>query len=160
MVLTTSDHKVDWSVIQSTKKDYQDIVLGIDIGGQWKIITSTGKQFRGTRLDILITDLLLFCQGNKYLYLAIENPRLISQKNKHTKAMLTAIQDISRSYPIDIILVDPMKTSKICHRCHSEAKQSRTTYNTFECTYCNLKVSSDYNAAVNIRERAIQILTA
>lgn len=134
-------------------------VLGIDIGGKYKIICSTGKQFRDTSPENLAISLMLYCETNHYKYIGIENIDLLSANNTDTRKLLTVIERVSRQYHTKIIRVDPMKTSKICHRCHTEANKSRTTNNVFFCIFCNLKVSSDYNASINIRQRAIDCIS-
>ena len=133
-------------------------VLGVDIGGKWRLIVSTGKHFKGNDIHILSTELLEFCKDNNYIYLGVENPDLLSEGNSNTYKALTSIETVSRQYDTKIVRVDPMLTSRICHRCHLIAKRTKCVFNVFVCAYCNLTVDSDYNASVNIKERAIQAL--
>ena len=144
-------HKQSTDILDTT-------VLGVDVGGKWKFVVSTGRHFQGNDTCMLSIELLEFCKDNDYVYLGIENPDLLSERNRNTHKALISIESISRQYNTNIIRVDPMMTSRICHRCHLIAKRAKRVFNVFICEYCNLTVDSDYNASMNIKERAIQTL--
>ena len=144
-------HKQSTDILDTT-------VLGVDVGGKYRFIVSNGKHFQGNDIYILSVELLKFCEDNNYIYLGIENPGLLSKRNRNTYKALTVIETVSRKYKTNTIRVDPMLTSRICHRCHSISKKTKRIFNVFVCEYCNLTVDSDYNASMNIRQRAIQTL--
>lgn len=56
---------------------------------------------------------------------------------------------------IPIIPVDPRNTSRRCSECGHCAKGNRKNRNNFECKHCGFKLPADWNAARNIRDRAI-----
>ena len=145
-------------MVVETCNNLSEVVLGIDIGRKWRVVTSTGKYFQGTDINKVATDLLLYCQGNNFIYLALEHPGMISECNANTKNGLKHIYKTTSVYNISPILVDPMKTSQTCHRCHSIETTRRVLYHRFRCYFCNLNISSDYNAAMNIKNRAIQYI--
>ncbi|WP_436910228.1 RNA-guided endonuclease InsQ/TnpB family protein [Halosimplex marinum] len=59
---------------------------------------------------------------------------------------------------IDVILVDPRNTSRMCSRtdCAHVDSANRSTRDTFQCQECGYEVHADYNAAKNIGLRAVR----
>ena len=53
---------------------------------------------------------------------------------------------------INIEFVDPMYTSQICSGCQNQNKESRDK-GIYRCSVCKLKIHSDINAAINIKNR-------
>ena len=56
---------------------------------------------------------------------------------------------------ITIVAVNPQNTSQQCSECGHTEKSNRVSQSEFICKNCNLHISADYNAALNIRGRAI-----
>lgn len=55
---------------------------------------------------------------------------------------------------VNIFIVDPRNTSKICNNCgHLNNPKTSKTY---RCKYCRSVVDRDYNASLNIRDRAFK----
>lgn len=54
---------------------------------------------------------------------------------------------------IPFVEVDPAYTSKACPNCHNIDNENRK-FKSFECTVCNHKSDADYNASINITNRA------
>jgi IS605 OrfB family transposase len=57
---------------------------------------------------------------------------------------------------IEIKFVDPMYTSQICSGCQNQNKESRNK-GMYRCDQCKLKIHSDINAAINIKNRFLLI---
>jgi IS605 OrfB family transposase len=55
---------------------------------------------------------------------------------------------------IRLITVDPRNTLRRCHECGHCDKANRRTQENFECQSCGHRSLADFNAALNIRERA------
>lgn len=56
---------------------------------------------------------------------------------------------------VPIVFVDPRYTSQMCSRCGYVSKSNRPNQSTFSCRSCGFSAHADYNAALNIRSRAI-----
>jgi putative transposase len=56
---------------------------------------------------------------------------------------------------IPILPVDPRNTSRTCSECGHCERANRRTRDDFECCHCGFKLPADWNAARNIRDRAI-----
>ena len=56
-----------------------------------------------------------------------------------------------------VVLVDPAYTSRTCHRCGCTDKRNRPNQATFSCVSCFHTAPADYNASLNIRDRAAVI---
>lgn len=56
---------------------------------------------------------------------------------------------------VPVILVDPKYTSQQCSNCGHTEKANRISQAEFVCKNCDLHILADYNAALNIRGRAI-----
>lgn len=61
----------------------------------------------------------------------------------------------ARREGVDVILVDPLNTSRECSRCHYVDKKNRRTQADFLCISCGNSLPADFNAALNIRARAL-----
>lgn len=60
----------------------------------------------------------------------------------------------TNKYGGKLILVNPSFTSQECNKCGYTHKNNRKNQATFECLRCNNNINADYNAALNIRNRA------
>jgi IS605 OrfB family transposase len=56
---------------------------------------------------------------------------------------------------IPVVLINPKNTSRECSKCGHCEKANRVSQNEFICKNCDLHISADFNAALNIRGRAI-----
>lgn len=56
---------------------------------------------------------------------------------------------------VEVQLVDPRNTSKVCNKCGNIDKNNRKNQSHFECTCCGYVANADINAAMNIRGRAV-----
>ena len=56
---------------------------------------------------------------------------------------------------IPMIPVDPRNTSRTCSECGHCEKANRKTRDEFACRHCGFNLPADWNAARNIRDRAI-----
>lgn len=56
---------------------------------------------------------------------------------------------------VPVLLVDPRNTSRACSACGCIDKANRKSQASFLCVACGHSANADYNAAVNIRSRAI-----
>ena len=63
----------------------------------------------------------------------------------HYKAALAGVM---------VVLVDPAYTSQACNRCGCVDKRNRPNQSTFSCVSCFHQAPADYNASLNIRDRA------
>ena len=55
---------------------------------------------------------------------------------------------------VKIISVDPKNTSRECSKCHFVSKSNRKSQSEFVCGQCGFSENADFNASLNIRERA------
>ena len=55
---------------------------------------------------------------------------------------------------VPVVLVDPRNTSKGCSQCGHVAKTNRPSQARFSCKACRYTTHADFNAAINIRNRA------
>lgn len=55
---------------------------------------------------------------------------------------------------IKVVLVNPRYTSQECSKCGHTEKANRVSQSKFVCKQCDLHISADINAAINIRGRA------
>ncbi len=56
---------------------------------------------------------------------------------------------------VSVVLVDPRNTSRTCHRCGHCEKANRRSQADFQCRACGFVVNADWNAAVNIAQKAV-----
>jgi putative transposase len=56
---------------------------------------------------------------------------------------------------VPVVLVDPKHTSQQCSACGHVAKGNRQTQARFSCQQCGYHTNADFNAALNIRSRAL-----
>jgi IS605 OrfB family transposase len=56
---------------------------------------------------------------------------------------------------VPVFLVDPKHTSQECSCCHHVARANRRSQAVFSCRRCAYTVNADFNAAMNIRCRAL-----
>ena len=56
---------------------------------------------------------------------------------------------------VRVVAVGPHNTSRECHQCHYTDKKNRQSRDKFSCQSCGLTMNADYNAARNIRARAL-----
>lgn len=56
---------------------------------------------------------------------------------------------------VPIVLIDPHYTSQECSQCGYVSRSNRPDQSTFSCKSCGFSANADYNAALNIRGRAI-----
>ena len=55
---------------------------------------------------------------------------------------------------VPVVLVDPRHTSQGCNQCGHVAKSNRRSQAVFSCQQCGYTTNADFNAALNIRNRA------
>jgi putative transposase len=60
---------------------------------------------------------------------------------------------------VPVFFVDPKYTSQTCSACGHCEKASRKSQSEFECVKCNHSLNADFNAALNIRGKAIVTVT-
>nr|WP_238530541.1 transposase [Oscillochloris trichoides] len=58
---------------------------------------------------------------------------------------------------VTVRVIDPAYTSQTCHACGHRARANRRSQAEFCCVQCGHRAPADYNAALNIRERAAVI---
>ena len=68
-------------------------------------------------------------------------------------AFRTKIEEKTKKFGGQFILIDPKYTSQKCSNCGTIDKESRLTQAKFVCTSCGYEANADVNAAVNIREK-------
>ena len=56
---------------------------------------------------------------------------------------------------VPVVLVDPKHTSQRCHVCGYVARSNRQSQARFSCKQCGYTTNADFNAALNIRHRAL-----
>jgi IS605 OrfB family transposase len=61
----------------------------------------------------------------------------------------------SRLAGIPVVLVDPKHTSQKCSACGHISRSNRRTQALFSCRACGFEANADFNAALNIRSRAL-----
>jgi len=61
----------------------------------------------------------------------------------------------AKLHGVHVILVDPRNTSRACSACGCIDKANRKSQASFLCVACGHSANADYNAALNIRSRAI-----
>jgi IS605 OrfB family transposase len=61
----------------------------------------------------------------------------------------------ARRHGVAVIQVDPRNTSRECSRCGHTEKSNRQTQEKFLCKSCGFVATADFNAALNIRARAV-----
>ena len=57
---------------------------------------------------------------------------------------------------VPVVVVDPRYTSQMCSNCGHTAKNNRSSQSQFTCRSCGFDAHADYNAALNIKNRATQ----
>jgi IS605 OrfB family transposase len=67
----------------------------------------------------------------------------------------TFVEYKARLAGVPVILVDPRHTSQECSCCHHVARDNRRSQAVFSCRRCGYTVNADFNAAMNIRCRAL-----
>lgn len=82
-----------------------------------------------------------------------------SQRNKISgwafAQLRTFIQYKAKLHGVEVVAVDPRNTSRECSCCGCVDKRSRRSQSEFVCVSCGLQLNADYNAARNIRKRAL-----
>lgn len=82
-----------------------------------------------------------------------------SQRNKISgwafAQLRTFIQYKAKLHGVEVVVVDPRNTSRECSGCGCVDKRSRRSQSEFVCVSCGLQLNADYNAARNIRKRAL-----
>jgi len=63
----------------------------------------------------------------------------------------------ARMAGVNVRMIDPAYTSQECHECGHTARANRRSQAQFCCVKCGHRAPADYNAALNIRERAAVI---
>lgn len=63
----------------------------------------------------------------------------------------------ARLQGVKVIKVDPRNTSRECSQCHHVDKKNRQSQDKFLCQSCGHTANADFNAALNIRARAMSI---
>ena len=58
-----------------------------------------------------------------------------------------------------LVKIDPRNTSRTCSQCGFVSKQNRLTQSQFKCVKCGFEANADLNAAVNIKNRFLSLLT-
>ena len=58
-----------------------------------------------------------------------------------------------------LVKIDPRNTSITCSQCGFVSKQNRLTQSQFKCVKCGFEANADLNAAVNIKNRFLSLLT-
>ncbi len=56
---------------------------------------------------------------------------------------------------VPVVLVDPKHTSQQCHVCGDVSRSNRRSQALFSCRQCGYHTNADFNAALNIRSRAL-----
>ncbi|HEY5867612.1 MAG TPA: transposase [Candidatus Tectomicrobia bacterium] len=67
----------------------------------------------------------------------------------------TFIEYKARLSGVPVALVDPRHTSQMCSCCHHVARANRRAQAVFSCRRCGYSVNADFNAALNLRFRAL-----
>jgi IS605 OrfB family transposase len=65
------------------------------------------------------------------------------------------IQYKAKLHGVEVVAVDPRNTSRECSGCGCVDKRNRRSQAEFVCVSCGLRINADYNAALNIRKRAL-----
>lgn len=55
---------------------------------------------------------------------------------------------------VKVIAVDPKNTSRKCSKCSHISKSNRKSQSKFQCQNCGFTANADFNASLNIKERA------
>lgn len=58
---------------------------------------------------------------------------------------------------IPVVWIDPRKTSQTCSRCGHATRANRPDQSHFRCVSCGYQVNSDFNAAVNISRKGLNV---
>jgi putative transposase len=70
----------------------------------------------------------------------------------------TFVQYKAKRAGVPVCFVDPRNTSRQCSACGCIDKKNRTNQATFLCISCGHSSLADFNAAINIRSRALMAL--
>ena len=60
---------------------------------------------------------------------------------------------------IKVLEINERDTSNTCFNCHTKDKQARKTQGLFQCGNCSIRTNADYNGAMNILQRGVEILS-
>lgn len=86
----------------------------------------------------------------------MKNPKLarsISQAMFYT--WKTMLEYKCKFYGRNLILIDPRNTSQVCSSCNTKRNEKLKLNNKiFDCRSCGLEIDRDYNAAINILNKA------
>lgn len=58
-----------------------------------------------------------------------------------------------------IVMVDPKYTSQTCSKCNHTHKNNRKSQTSFICEQCNYSINADINAAINIKNKGLLLIT-
>jgi putative transposase len=67
----------------------------------------------------------------------------------------TFVEYKADSAGVAIVFVDPAYTSQTCNRCGQRDPANRKSQAGFRCTHCGYSTNADFNAALNLRAKAI-----
>lgn len=118
--------------------------------------------------------------SRRIVNMAIKNKRTIAVENlsgirerihgtKKTRRMLhswsfrqllTFIEYKARLAGLPSVSVDPRETSRICPKCHYVARNNRKSQERFRCNKCLYESNADRIAAMNIAQRATELLAS
>ena len=154
----------------------REIVLGVDVGIRYFIVTSALegfgdetfhsalKKYEETKYwiaeQVLRGSIRIISIAQKYIAnvivfedLKIDRLNIDENEKMVLKALINQIKEDSKKFKIKIDFVNPMNTSHICSNCGYFF--GIRTYENFYCPKCGFEENSDLNAAKNIGIRYI-----
>src|SRR5262249_53169310 len=82
-----------------------------------------------------------------------------SQRNRHTNWAFSQLREFvnykAAQVGVTVIAVNAKYTSQTCSQCGHREKANRKSQSEFVCQFCHFSTNADYNAALNIRFRAV-----
>ncbi len=81
------------------------------------------------------------------------------QRNRHAVWSFNQLRSFleykAKLVGVSIVLVDPRNTSRTCSKCGHCEKANRKSQAEFKCCQCGYSANADYNAALNIKAKAV-----
>ncbi|GBC89179.1 hypothetical protein HRbin13_01316 [bacterium HR13] len=125
------------------------------------------KELRKQILEVFTKLILEYARAYDYSFIAVERlkfSRLSDWKNRRMRRLFSQwfyarfierLRQKALRYGLRVLLINPYRTSRVCHKCGGEGKLEKLEFKCQCGTY-----DRDYNASVNIGKRALEKLVS
>lgn len=132
-----------------------------------KLKKLSGKQARFQKnTNHTISKMLVEKAQDTHRIIALENLKGIreakvrrKQRSKHSNWSFYQLRQFinykAEREGVPVVLVDPRHTSQQCSQCGYIDRANRVSQSSFSCKSCGFSANADFNASLNIRDRAV-----